>query len=361
MNNLKETPLFIKHNELGAQMTPFNGWNIPLSYKGIIQEHNFCRNKSAIFDICHMGEFIFTGDTSGIEAAVTPSLSEMNPGRGKYGFLLNSNGGIIDDLIIFKTKEDELLIVVNASTVENDFNVINDRITSGTLKNVSNDTAKLDLQGPLSRDVIIDTLGLDINLSYFSCSYFTVMGEDIFISRTGYTGELGYEIYSTNNTSCLLWDKFLSDKRVKPAGLGARDILRLEMGYSLYGSDIDEDTTPLEAGLGMFINFNKDFVGKNALLKEKKEGPKKIKISFKTNSRRAPRQHYKILSKDNVIGEVTSGSFSPVLSYGIGLGYIDPEYAQKENTFIISDGKKIEIQAEITEVPFYKEGSLRRN
>lgn len=361
MNNLKKTPLYNEHKKLNAKFGPFGGWDTPIFYAGILTEHRHCREKACVFDICHMGEFIFKGDIakSGIETAVTQSIGTIPAGRSRYGFILNETGGIIDDLIIFRLAEDKLMLVVNAATSENDFEVIKAGLKNGEFENASSRTAKLDIQGPLARDVIKDVLGLELTLAYFNFSYFDVAGEKILISRTGYTGELGYEIFTGNDTAVTLWEKFAADERVKPAGLGARDILRMEMGYSLYGNDIDEETTPLEAGLGMFVYFDKEFVGKDALLKETEQGLKKVKIAFKVNSRRTPRQHYKILAGEKEIGEVTSGTFSPMLSCGIGMGYVKPGFDKTGSDISISDGGSVKLNAEIVDLPFYKESSLR--
>ncbi len=390
MEKIKETPLIEEHRKLNAKISPFGGWNMPIFYTGIIEERRHCREKACIFDISHMGEFVFNGNIakSSIETAITQSVTAIPVGRSSYGFILNETGGIIDDLIVFKLDRDKLMLVVNAATIENDFKVIKNRLSDGEFKNISSGTAKLDLQGPLARDVIRDVLGLDMTLKFFNFSQIPLhpplikggwedfkggskekslppfnkggnkggfTGENILISRTGYTGELGYEIFTSNNMAVTLWKKFIADERVKPAGLGARDILRLEMGYSLYGHDIDENTSPLEAGLGKFINFDKEFIGKDALLKERKKGLKKVKIAFKTNSRRVPREHYKIFSGSREIGTVTSGSFSPVLSCGIGMGYVEPGFDRVGSNIVISN-----LEAEIVALPFYKNGSLRR-
>ncbi|MCD6412723.1 MAG: glycine cleavage system aminomethyltransferase GcvT [Elusimicrobia bacterium] len=358
-SGLKRTPLFGEHISSGAKMSPFGGWEMPISYEGIIAEYNQCRKSAAVFDTCHMGQFKITGDISncGIENAVTQSVGTIPVGKSRYGFILNERGGVIDDEIIFRVSESELIMVVNAATFENDFSVLKSRLKPGRIENISSVFGKIDLQGPLSREILSDILGGEVSLKYFGFSFFDFLGEKTIISRTGYTGELGFEIFVRKEKSVEAWRKILSDKRVKPAGLGARDILRLEMGYSLYGNDLDEDTTPVEAGLEMFVCYDKDFVGREALIKEKKEGLKKKKIAFKTKTRRSPRRHYKILRGGNSIGEVTSGSFSPALSCGIGLGFVSPEF-EDEKEIVISDGR-VGMEAEIMDLPFYRDGSLK--
>ncbi|MFH1415946.1 MAG: glycine cleavage system aminomethyltransferase GcvT, partial [Elusimicrobiota bacterium] len=307
---------------------------------------------------CHMGEFTYNGDLSYMGHALTQHLAGIPEGRCKYGFILNETGGIIDDLIVFRTGTEEIMLVVNAATTDNNFKVLKDRLSRGKLTDVSEATAKLDLQGPLSREIIKDTLNIDLNLKYFGFSSFRFMNKSIIISRTGYTGELGYEIYSDNETAIKIWELLIADKRVKPAGLGARDILRLEMGYCLYGSDLDENTTPLEAGMGFLLDFNKDFIGKKALTQEKESGSRKIRIAFKTDSRRSPRKHNRIFSGEKEIGEVTSGSFSPILSCGIGMGYVETGYEKADTPVLIQDGRKTTVNARISELPFYRNGSL---
>jgi aminomethyltransferase len=231
--------------------------------------------------------------------------------------------------------------------------------SSAEFRNISLETAKLDLQGPLSRDALSAvTGGKTGTLKYYSFNKFGIAGDKALISRTGYTGELGYEIYINSGKADELWGLLLSDQRVKPAGLGARDILRIEAGYSLYGHDIGEWTDPVEAGLESFVDYTKDFMGKKALLKRKESGVGKRKISFRTNTRRSPRQGYDITFEGAPVGNVTSGIFSPSLSVGIGLGYVRAEYSKIGEKLLIKH-ENIEIEAEITGLPFYKNGTLR--
>ncbi len=359
MSNLKKTVLFDKHQQLSAKMGNFAGWQVPLFYKSIIAEYKHCRKKAALFDISHMGEFIFAGDRekSGIEKAVTPWIKKIPPGRSRYGFLLNQAGGIIDDLVIFKIKENKIMFVINALSEKLDYQILHERIMAGKLENVSAQIAKIDLQGPLAKKVLESVLNFKENLSYFSFKEFNYQGRKLIISRTGYTGELGYEIFIPGDIASFLWDELINDEDVMPAGFGARDILRLEMGYSLLGNELKNTITPLEAGLGKFINFNKDFVGKDALLKQKKDGVGKIKIAFSSQSRRIPRTGYNIYDQDQQIGQVTSGTFSSFLSAGIGLGYINAEYSGK--SIYIQDSRQQKFKAEIVDLPFYKQGSLK--
>lgn len=359
---LKATPLVQEHQRMNALMAPFGGWNMPIQYEGIIAEHRWCREKAALFDICHMGEFLFRGDieASGLENVFTFSVKTIPVGRSRYGFLLNERGGIIDDLIAFRLAEDEVMIVVNAATIDNDFAVIGSRLAPGSdFTNISAATGKLDLQGPLSRDILAAKLVPEIaSIPYFKFIRTSLLGVDAIVSRTGYTGELGYELFLPADKVVELWNLLLADERVKPAGLGARDVLRLEMGYSLYGSDIDETTTPLEAGLMAFVNLDKEFVGKDSLLKQRQEGVSRCKISFRGNSRRSPRHHYEIVCNGAVSGSVTSGVFSPMVGCGIGMGYVKPE-ATALGTPLVIQHENVKIEATVVELPFYDGGSVR--
>lgn len=359
--SLKTTPLNNRHRELGALMAPFGGWDMPIQYEGILAEHRWCREKAAIFDICHMGEFLFKGDfeEDGLEDMFTFSVKAIPVGRSKYGFLLNEKGCVIDDLIVFRLADNEVMIVVNAATAPNDFQVIAGRLKGGEFTDVSTGTGKLDIQGPLSRAVMVDILGSPVSeIPYFKFVKMKIMDVDAVVSRTGYTGELGYEIFLPSDKVMALWDRFLSDDRVKAAGLGARDVLRLEVGYSLYGNDIDESTTPLEADLAQFVSMNKNFVGKEALLEQQEKGVSRLKAAFIVNSRRTPRHGFSIYCGDEMVGEVTSGVFSPMLGCGIGLGYVTPECAAIGTPLSIRHERTV-MDASVCSIPFYNKGSVR--
>jgi aminomethyltransferase len=342
-------------------MAPFGGWDMPIQYEGIIAEHSWCRSQAALFDICHMGEFIFQGDfeASGLEDVFTFSVKTIPLGRSRYGFLLNEQGGIIDDLIVFRLAEDKVMIVVNAATAPKDFAAIQGRLRGGAFTDITAATGKLDLQGPLSRYVMVEIFGEEVaTIPYFKFITVNILGVEAIVSRTGYTGELGYEIFIPSEKVCELWDLFLQDERVKPAGLGARDVLRLEVGYSLYGSDIDEETTPLEAGLEGFVNFDKNFVGKEALLRLKEQGVARVKVAFEVAGRRSPRHHYEICSEGEAVGAVTSGVFSPMLGRGIGIGFVTPELTAIGTPLTIRH-ERVSMEATVCELPFFKGGSVR--
>ncbi len=362
MEQLRETPLIGRHKELGALIAPFGGWNMPIQYEGIIAEHRWCREKAALFDICHMGEFLYKGDIieGGLENVFSFSVASIPVGRSRYGFLLNEQGGILDDLIVFRLAEDEAMIVVNAATAENDFKVIFSRLKAGALlTDISSATGKLDLQGPIARNILLDLFGQEIEaIPYFRFITMEILGVEAIVSRTGYTGELGYEIFLPSDKVVELWDKMLSDSRVKPSGLGARDLLRLEVGYSLYGNDLDETITPLEAGLDGFVKFDTEFVGKDALIRQRDSGLQRVKAAFRVGSRRSPRHFYEIWSGDARVGTVTSGAFSPMLGCGIGIGLVEPQAAALGGELTIRH-ENVTMPATVCELPFYAGGSLR--
>ncbi len=362
MESLKHTPLAARHRAMGALMAPFGGWEMPIQYEGILAEHRGCREKAALFDICHMGEFLYEGDITagGLEDVFTFSVATIPVGRSRYGFLLNDHGGIVDDLIVFRIADDKAMVVVNAATAPNDFAVIGSRLTGAArFEDISARTGKLDLQGPMSRDVLVSLLGPGIApLPYFRFVETEVLGARAIVSRTGYTGELGYEIFLPAEIVGELWDTLLSFPSVNAAGLGARDLLRLEVGYSLYGNDLDETITPIEAGLEAFVNFEKRFVGKEALLAQKAKGPSRSKVAFKVGSRRSPRHHYEIWAADSRVGTVTSGAFSPMLGCGIGIGLVEPSFAGPDTLLSIRH-EKVAMDATACPMPFYASRSLR--
>ena len=254
---LHNTPLLHEHIALGAKMVGFGGWNMPLQYEGIIAEWDHNRKTCSIFDCSHMGEFIIKGDAvrSGLDRIVTQTIIDMPLGSCRYGAILSDKGGVIDDLIVYRKAQEEWMIVVNASNIEKDaFHFKANLTTAAAFTDISFQTAKLDLQGPFSRDVLSDLLGQKITLEYYTFSEFVLLGEKCLISRTGYTGELGFEIYYPWDKAVKLWQTILKDSRVKPTGLGVRDVLRIEMCYSLYGHELSEDIHVLECGLEKFLD-----------------------------------------------------------------------------------------------------------
>jgi len=353
MEELLKTPLYDRQKELKSRNVPFCGWDMPIQFDGIIAEHGYCRNDVAIFDTSHMGEFFFKGDIveSNINSAVTIDIEVLPVGKCKYGFLLNEEGGVIDDLIVYKLKEDELMIVVNASRAAIDFKTLSSRIKVGTLDDRSLEFAKLDVQGPNAKKALEKYFDIDLDdLKFFSFVQTKTFDSYCLLSRTGYTGELGFELYVDSQTAVKIWDALIADG-VKPAGLGARDALRLEMGYSLYGNDLTEEISPLEANLGMFVNLKRDYVGRDALIAQKEKGLDRILIPFKTTSRRSARKDFEVYQNDKKIGFVTSAAFSPILNVGIGLAMLDTELFEKDELFELRD-KRGSIEAQRAILPF---------
>jgi len=353
MEELLKTPLYDRQQALKTKNVSFCGWDMPIQFDGIIAEHGHCRNDVALFDTSHMGEFFFKGDisTSGINEATSVNIEALAVGKCKYGFLLNEAGGVIDDLIIYRLSDDELMIVVNAATRANDLEILKSRISNASLEDKSMEYAKLDVQGPKSKEILEKYFGTQLDdLGFFSFAETKVFDSDCILSRTGYTGELGFELYVDSETSVKLWDALIADG-AKPAGLGSRDILRLEMGYSLYGNDLSETISPLEANLGKFVNLKRDYVGKAALAKQKEDGLKRILLPFKTAGRRSARKDFEVYQNDKKVGFVTSGAFSPILNVGVGLAMIDTEGFDATQNIELRDSRS-KIEASISSLPF---------
>jgi aminomethyltransferase len=359
-STLKTTPLYNSHIQLGAKMAPFAGWNMPIQYEGIIAETLQTRKNATCFDICHMGEFILHGDykKSGLDYIITARIDNLAIGSCRYSSMLDTNGNALDDLIIYRIAQEKWMIVVNAATIDKDAaNFKKHLARNADFKDLSEKLGKIDLQGPASREALLSICPNIDKLKYYTFMETNILGEKNIVSRTGYTGELGFEIYASHETTKKTWEKLLADKKVKPAGLGARDVLRLEMGYSLYGQDIDETISPLEGGLEKFVDFNKDFVGRDALLKQKKTGLKRTRIFLKTLSRRSPRHNHKIYDENKEVGIITSGSFSPHLETGIGMGFTNTRLEIGKNISVGDETLKIE--AMVCDKQFIRNTSLK--
>lgn len=356
MSDLITTPLYDRHQALGAKMVDFAGFAMPVQYEGIIAEHKHTREHAAVFDISHMGEFKIKGAkaASQLSRVVTQDLESLAPGRCRYGYLLNPRGGIIDDLIVYCLADDEYFLVVNAARRERDFEWIKEHIDADLFfEDISELTAKIDLQGPESLAVLEGVLGCSWSyLKYFSFKMTEYEGDPLIVSRTGYTGELGYELYTRNERASWLWDALMEDPRVKPAGLGARDTLRLEIGLPLYGHDLDEEHTPAECGGSFFLKSKADYQGK-----DKAGQVRERLIALALTGRRSARMDDVVLADGREAGRVTSGSFAPSLGHAVALAYVDKDVAKLEN-FIIRAGKN-ELQAKRVALPFYKHGTAR--
>jgi aminomethyltransferase len=343
-------------------MVPFGGWDMPLQYvEGILKEHDANRKGCSIFDCSHMGEFIVEGDpvASGLDRVVTQSIVDQVPGTCRYGMALNAQGGTIDDLIVYRLTANRWMVVVNAANIDKDREHFKHQLTPGTaFSDISMQTAKIDVQGPLSCAVLSAIAPGIETLEYYTFARFNVLGEDVIVSRTGYTGELGYEIYYPWARAGLLWAALMSDTRVSPTGLGVRDVLRIEVSYPLYGHELSDDIDPYAAGLKRFVDTNKDFYGKGSYLRRVKEGGRTI-VHLVSENRRAPRQGHAIFtSTGEIIGEVVSGTFSPALGVGIGIGFIKKEFTGIGKEIIFGD-EKIRVNARTAARPFYTQGTLK--
>lgn len=357
MSDLLKTPLHAWHVEHGAKMVPFAGWDMPVQYTGILDEHHHTRTGASVFDICHMGEFKLMGPKAkhALASVVTHNLDTLGPGRCRYGFLLNEQGGVQDDLIVYCLADDEYMLVVNGACADNDFAWIKSHLPEDMFfENISEMTAKIDLQGPDSCKVLNRLMGEDWSfLSYFACKKDEFDGDPMLISRTGYTGELGYELYLRQDKAIKLWEKLISISGVKPAGLGARDTLRLEMGMALYGQDLDTEHTPAEAGMGFFLKSTADYIGKAHAM-----DVRETLIPLALEGRRAARHDDPVFTPEGEeVGRVTSGSFAPSLGHAVALAYVRPDVAGNES-FLLGKSKK-KIAAAKAQLPFYKDGTAR--
>lgn len=356
----KKTSLHSIHESLGARLVDFAGWELPVQYEGILAEHKHCRTATSLFDTCHMGQMIISGPNAAKElsSALTQDACALPVGRCKYGFILNEAGGVIDDQILMRLGENEFFLVVNAATAGHDHEIVRERLSAETQMIVPQNAGKLDIQGPTSAAALAPLVKADISeMKYFSVCRTKIMGVDCILSRTGYTGELGWEVYMDNDHLPALMQKLLEVEDVKPAGLGARDSLRLEMAMALYGHELSEEITPLEANLGFFVDLDRDFVGVEAL--RKNATPDRKLVHLTTDQRRRFNTGDKIFAGEEEIGTVTSGVFSPSLSYAIGLGFVHSDIA-KPGAEVFIKTARADIKATLTEGPFYKEGTCRK-
>lgn len=354
---MKKTPLYNQHLQLKAKMVDFGGFNMPIQYKGISIEHQCVRNDVGIFDVSHMGEFFIQGNesTSFLNYICSNDINKIEIHKAQYNCFINNIGGIVDDLIVYRIEEKKYMLVVNAANIEKDWKWIKKNIQNFdcNIINSSDDIGLISIQGPESLNLINDMFGENFsNLKKFYFKNILINNKSIIVSNTGYTGSKGYEIYIDVSIISSIWNKLI-EKGVKyklqPIGLGARDTLRMEMGYCLYGNDIDDRTTPYEANLMWVTNIKKDFIGKEKVLKSIEISSKKM-INFKMIERGIPRNGYEICNKkgDN-IGYVTSGTFSPTNKIGIGIGYLKVEYSIGEKIFILIRNKLV--KSEIIKLP----------
>jgi len=365
---VKKTPLYEEHIALGARMAEFGGWDMPIQYEGILAEHQHTRTKTGLFDICHMGEFELSGPTAAadLENLLTMKISTLSVGQCRYGFMLNEQGGVIDDLTCYRLDDERYMLVVNAATLDGDAEWIRSHLSADTVfTDRSDELAKLDIQGPQARTDLAAVIGDLPDIGYFKAQFFQGLeqlagaGSACLISRTGYTGELGYELYFPASAAVRVWRALLANENIKPVGLGARDTLRLEMGYSLYGHELSTDRTPSGVSRGMFIKKDIDFIGCEAVF-QTLENPTELLVALEFESRRAARagdQVFQTLEKP-AIGEVTSGSVSPSLGKAVALALVRPDCAEPGTVLNVEIRGK-HFPATVTELPFYKHGTAR--
>lgn len=359
---MKNTALSHIHESLGAKMVPFAGFNMPVSYEGVNAEHETVRNAVGVFDVSHMGEFLLSGENALalIQKVTSNDASTLEIGKAQYSCLPNNDGGIVDDLIIYKIKEEQYLLVVNASNIEKDWDWISSFNDLGVdMKNLSEDYSLLAIQGPKAVEAMQSLTSIDLSaIKYYHFEVADFAGiEHVIISATGYTGSGGFEIYCKNSEVEQIWNKVFEAGAafgIKPVGLAARDTLRLEMGFCLYGNDINDLTSPLEAGLGWITKFTKEFTNSENLKKQKEAGVTKKLVGFELIERGIPRHDYEIVDADgNNIGIVTSGTQSPSLGKAIGMGYVKTEFSAVDSEiYILIRDKKI--AAKVVKLPFYK-------
>lgn len=359
---MKNTALSHIHESLGAKMVPFAGYNMPVQYEGVNAEHETVRNGVGVFDVSHMGEFLLTGENALalIQKVTSNDASVLEIGRAQYSCLPNNDGGIVDDLIVYRMKEDQYLLVVNASNIDKDWNWISSHNDLGVdMRNLSDDYSLLAIQGPKAVEAMQSLTSVDLAaIKYYHFEVGPFAGIDnVIISATGYTGSGGFEIYCKNSEVEQVWNKVFEAGAafgIKPIGLAARDTLRLEMGFCLYGNDINDTTSPIEAGLGWITKFNKDFTNSENLKKQKEAGVTRKLIGFELIERGIPRHDYEIVDANgNKIGIVTSGTMAPSLGKGIGMGYVATEFAGVDSEIYIQI-RNNKVKAKVVKMPFYK-------
>ena len=360
--DLKSTALEQIHIALGAKMVPFAGYNMPVQYSGLRQEHAAVRERAGMFDVSHMGEFFVEGPDAipFLQKVTSNDVSKLIPGKIQYSCFPNEQGGIVDDLLVYCFSEEHFLLVVNASNMDKDWNHLQN-YTSGfevELSNQSDDYSLLAVQGPKATEILQTLTQVNLNeIRYYNFLIGRIAGiEEVIISATGYTGAGGFELYVPNEHAAKLWNSVIEAGEpygLLPAGLGARDTLRLEMGMCLYGNDIDDTTSPLEAGLGWITKFSKDFISSQTFAKQKEEGISKKLVGFEMIDRGIPRHGYEIAKNGKVVGRVTSGTASPSTGKNIGMGYVPIELSAEGSEFDVLIRNK-SIKAQVVKLPFYK-------
>jgi len=360
---MKKTPLYEKHVALHAKIIDFGGWAMPVQYTNVIEEHRATRTCASLFDICHMGEIEVKGPQAFdlLQSTLTRNLADQKYGQVKLSALLNDRGGVIDDLTVYKMKDDLYWLVTNATPRERDFERVSSILKRSTfdcrVEDISDGMGKLDLQGPRSQEILQPLAGTDLNaIRFYHFIESTVAGISAIISRSGYTGEDGFEVYAAADQIGLIWDRILeagAPFNLKPAGLGARDTLRLEAGMMLNGQDITEDVCPLEVPYAWLVDWQKDFAGKAALTACRDKGLRRKLVGFEMTGRGIARHGYRVFSGQSEIGLVTSGTFSPTLNKAIGLAFVETEFSAPDTKIIIAI-RDMQADATVVKLPFYK-------
>ncbi|MCF0052929.1 glycine cleavage system aminomethyltransferase GcvT [Dyadobacter sp. LJ53] len=359
---MKTVPLHQVHIDLGAKMVPFAGFEMPVRYSSDLDEHHTVRNNVGVFDVSHMGEFSVKGPKALdlIQKVTSNDASVLFDGKVQYSYLPNGRGGVVDDLLVYRLKEDEYFLVVNASNIEKDWNWIQSHNTEGVaMENLSDDLCLFAVQGPNATPTLQKLTSVDLDaMDYYTFKISEMAGiTDVIISATGYTGAGGFEIYVKNADAVKMWEAIFAagaEFGIKPVGLGARDTLRLEKGFCLYGNDIDDSTSPLEAGLGWVTKFTKDFIDAKELKAQKEAGLEKKLVGFEMIDRGIPRGHYELCDAAGAkLGEVTSGTQSPTLQKGIGMGYVPTSFAKPETEIFVKVRDKL-LKAKVVKLPFVK-------
>lgn len=360
---MNKTPLYQAHLDAGARILPFAGWEMPIQYEGIMKEHEWTRTRASIFDICHMGEYLLEGPSAeaDLNRLVTQKLSTLAEGQCRYGYLLNESGGVIDDLTVYRKGPESWFLVVNAGNRDRNAAWIQDHCSGPTeFSDLSDSLAKLDVQGPAAREILEAVTGDPMpSLGYFRFIEQDWQGMPTLISRTGYTGEFGYELYFPAGDAVRIWALLLQHEDLKPAGLGARDTLRLEVGYPLHGHELSDTRTPVGAGRGMFMDTSKSFIGCEAVQRELEQGAPAYLAGLALEGKRAAREGDEVTHEGRPVGTVTSGSLGPSVGHAVAMAYL-PDSLTKPGTSlnVLIRGK--EHPATVVDMPFYKKGTARR-
>ncbi len=356
--SISRTVLHPEHLELSARMAPFGGYEMPIQYSGILAEHQACRSGVVVFDTCHMGEFLVCGEKAveALDSLLSCNIASLKPGRCRYGLMLNEDGGVIDDLIVYCSSPDSFMLVVNSSTREGDAEWLRSRMPAGVcFEDISEDMAKIDVQGPESAELVASLLGPEIKeLKYFGFGSFRYGGADAIVSRTGYTGELGYEVYLPSHLVCSLWREVIAAGAL-PAGLGARDTLRLEMGMPLYGHELTEKINAAASGMSRALSADKAYVGSSAV----REYSATVQlVPLLLDGSRAARAGDRVMINGDDCGVVTSGSFAPSIGRAVALGYVDVSTLEDGAKLSIKTARSV-LTAQVASLPFYKDGTAR--